>query len=416
MARHWKIAVFVLLVGVQAASAQGMGSLTDLCDRPLRIAVRDDAGPFARRIAQGERRQGPECGRLSQDSVDTAPELDLPDHAGFTIGLCRGFLREVQSACRSAGFADPVVELLPVAAHDRFAVLFGDAEGVDLLCGATTATVTLSALAPHSPYTFVTASSALLGSGYGDGGCRIGVIAGTTSNPAGPVDTHWSRLRGWERFTAAHRACVRPFGDVAPIDSSEVTPFTTYPEAIAALLGLGDVPQTGPQVPAPIAEQQRRNGRPDLLVADRHILEWYLDRPDTIAAALAAGQPEADPASVEPDGLSTPGGDAAASDPVDTQAIAAALGAVRMDRIALALEPYAVFGSPSRAETVAHFSRYVARLQASGQFQRYVQGCFGRQIDRSFEQILDIQSRIRLGTFPDTSPPLAPASLEAPQN
>jgi len=123
---------------------------------PLRIGFREDAAPFSFRDAMGK-------------------------PAGYTVELCGVVVGDLK---RDLGLPDLAVEFVPVESENRIAAL---QEGtIDLLCGATTATLSRRAVADFSIPTFIDGASVLY---RADGptdfpglvGRRVGVRSGTTT-------------------------------------------------------------------------------------------------------------------------------------------------------------------------------------------------------------------------------------------
>lgn len=334
-----------------------------LCGTTIRVGVRTDAPPFAAREADF----GPIAG------CDFGGNA-LAGFTGFTASLCAGFLEEVASTCTAH---DPVqIEIIPVPISDRDALLQGEDGALDLLCGATTATVTRSVLLPSSPITFVTGTSVLANSGFlnrlsvqeGDMACRVGVVSGTTSAPKGGFSRSEIRLPGWQDF-------VRKIGcseDV--LGPGHRTEFASTLDAIMDL-----------------SKADADDRRADFLIGDVHILKWYLDNLETLPFL---------------------------SERSDAMDAADVRNRLSIQNTILSIEPYAVVGSMPRPMTnagdiqpagltVAAFSRYLVDLQSDSKkingmgYGQMLRSCFGRNVDRSIWSIIDFQSNIRKGDFPD---------------
>jgi ABC-type amino acid transport substrate-binding protein len=125
----------------------------------LRIGVREDASPYSYRNAIGE-------------------------SAGYAVDLCRAVAAHLKS---QLGLEKLAVDYVTVTAEDRFDAV---AEGrIDLLCGATTATLSRRERVDFSIPIFVDGASVLFRS---DGprdfealaGHKVGVRAGTTTEDA----------------------------------------------------------------------------------------------------------------------------------------------------------------------------------------------------------------------------------------
>lgn len=133
------------------------------------IGYRVDAAPFSRALGAEE---------LAQRRANAPPSAEIPPAIGFSVDLCK----RIAAAVRAATRPDLEIAYIPVTAEDRFESL---REGrVDILCGATTFTLSRQRAFDFSLFTFVTSASLLHRSGkvprgfYGD---RVGVIANSTS-------------------------------------------------------------------------------------------------------------------------------------------------------------------------------------------------------------------------------------------
>ncbi|MFQ5973366.1 MAG: amino acid ABC transporter substrate-binding protein [Alphaproteobacteria bacterium] len=150
---------FLMLIVFLAAEASA-GTLDRVRDTgAIRLGYREDAPPFAYKNAIGEA-------------------------AGYSVDLCRAVAADAKNAL---GLADIKIEYVPVTAQDRFDAVKGGR--VDILCGATTATLSRRQLVDFSLATFIDGASVLYraeGPDTFDGlaGKRIGVRAGTTTEEA----------------------------------------------------------------------------------------------------------------------------------------------------------------------------------------------------------------------------------------
>lgn len=349
-----------LAMCVASSVAAGNPDFAPLCGTTLRVGVRTDAPPFAFATADGMRT--PNC---------TTAGSALPGFGGFTASLCRGFLDAAQASC---GASDPItVETVPVPIARRDEMLSAAGGGLDLLCGATTATVTRRVLLPTSPYTFLTGSAIVTNRDFAardDGAsCRVGVVGGTTSASESGFSDREIRLPGWSQFKDAN-GCEE--GDLDPGRRHD------YPDTRAALIDLSGTERSGRQA--------------DLLIDDLHILQWHLDN----FAAFAGADAEERRARLE------------------------------LRRDILSIEPYAVIGSaasdagagarqgeksdaqaarPAPGVAVAAFARYLTDLQADkvtidgAGYGDLLRGCFGRRIDRNMWFLIDLQANVRKGDF-----------------
>lgn len=122
----------------------------------IKLGVRSDAAPFSSVAADGT-------------------------VSGYTVAICEAVVGAVRNHLQRDDIA---IKLVPVTAENRFEVLRSD--GIDLLCGATTMTLSRREIVGFSLPTFVTGSSVLFRK---DGpanfvdlaGQKVGVRAGTTT-------------------------------------------------------------------------------------------------------------------------------------------------------------------------------------------------------------------------------------------
>ena len=156
MFRCFAVAAAIVL----SASAVAAGTLDRIRDSGvLKIGYRQDAQPFSFKNKIGE-------------------------PAGYTVGLCRAVAKSIKDA---TGLTELAVEYIPVTTEERFeAVKTGK---VDLLCGATTATLSRREAVDFSIPVFVDGASVLLRTDgpqtFGDlDGKKVGVRASTTTEEA----------------------------------------------------------------------------------------------------------------------------------------------------------------------------------------------------------------------------------------
>lgn len=119
-----------------------------------------------------------------EDTVPFAYLDKVGDPTGYSVELCRAVARETGKALALSKLA---IEFVPVGAEDRFEAL---QEGrIDLLCGATTATLSRRELVDFSIPTFIDGASVLYrANGPADfealAGRKVGVRGGTTTETA----------------------------------------------------------------------------------------------------------------------------------------------------------------------------------------------------------------------------------------
>ena len=148
-------AIFLLIAS--QAQADVLARLSQ--GEPLKVGFREDAAPFSYRN-------------------------DLGHPVGFTIELCGVIVGDLK---RELGLPDLLVEFIPVGAEDRFAALQDGA--IDLLCGATTATLARREMVDFSIPTFIDGASVLYRKDgpadfEGLAGRKVGVRGGTTTEAA----------------------------------------------------------------------------------------------------------------------------------------------------------------------------------------------------------------------------------------
>src|SRR5215831_7099728 len=154
------IRMLLITMGTILASGAWAGTLDRIHqDKSMRIAYRDDASPFSYKDKIGE-------------------------PAGYIVDLCRAVAKKL---AQQLNLPSLNVVYVPVTAVDRFdAITQGKA---DLLCEATSATLSRRELVDFSISTFVDGASLMV---RGDGprdlqalsGRKIGVLAGTTTEEA----------------------------------------------------------------------------------------------------------------------------------------------------------------------------------------------------------------------------------------
>jgi ABC-type amino acid transport substrate-binding protein len=156
----YRAAIFVLALCLLPAGWASAATLDRIRDSGvIKIGIRTDAPPFS-----------------FQNSVN--------EPAGYTVALCRAVASQIKEQLKLEKLS---VEYVPVGAEDRFKAV---EEGrIDLLCGATTATLARRKLVDFSLPTFVDGASVLLRTTgpqtFGDlEGRKVGVRAGTTTEQA----------------------------------------------------------------------------------------------------------------------------------------------------------------------------------------------------------------------------------------
>lgn len=368
-----KLSLFIIFLACSASWASAQSILSELCAQDsITIGVRDDAPPFSLRIAEDPPSASDESA-TSQNSGDeksdesTQPEIcGAPDgdllehHAGYTIALCRDYLHTLLLRCSKvpgSKLKKNGITVKTISVKDRYLQMLSETPPFDMLCGATTSTVSLRAMIPTSPYTFLTSTSALVHPRLKQEEakrCRIGVVAATTSDAStDALVENARRIDTLDRFLASHPLCDTPF------KTRNMRGFQTLEDALKAL--------TDPNLDNQI----------DVVIGDHHILLWYRQhfepwkQQESCAEAVAGG----------------------AGDDCGGEELPSLVPAT------LSIEPYAVIGPPGGIGPVlvADFSRQLTLAQgdANGSYTRLLRSCFQRQVDRSFWSIMDFQSKVR---------------------
>jgi len=156
----FRILCLALAALLPALSGAAAGTLDRIRDTGvLKIGYREDAPPFSYKDPVGE-------------------------PAGYTVALCRAVAAGIKAQLKLEKFT---LTYVPVTAENRFQAV---ADGkVDLLCGATTATLSRREMVDFSLPTFIDGAGVLLRSDgpqrFSDlNGKKIGVRAGTTTEAA----------------------------------------------------------------------------------------------------------------------------------------------------------------------------------------------------------------------------------------
>ena len=153
----YKLLIGVAIATIFVASSVSAGTLDRVRDTGVfKIGYRTDAAPYAYKSSLGEA-------------------------AGYSVDLCRNVAVAVKE---SLGLKDISIEYVPVTAENRFKLV---QEGrIDILCGATTATLARRKLVDFSIGTFIDGASVML-MADGPGGFKdltgknVGVRGGTTT-------------------------------------------------------------------------------------------------------------------------------------------------------------------------------------------------------------------------------------------
>jgi glutamate/aspartate transport system substrate-binding protein len=118
--------------------------------------------------------------RQSQPPMSSLGDKGIP--VGYSIDICKHIVTEIKN--KIGGDVD--IEYVPVTAVERFEALSGNK--IDILCGATTKTLSRSELVDFTQLTFVTGASFMTLKGTNlmnnFNGKKIGVVKGTTTYAA----------------------------------------------------------------------------------------------------------------------------------------------------------------------------------------------------------------------------------------
>src|SRR5262249_18827710 len=150
----------LLLAAAGLAESASAGTLDKIRqDGTIRLAYRDDAPPFSAKGEGGE-------------------------PTGYSVELCRAVAASIKG---QLGLANLAVAYVPVTAADRFDAI--ESNRADLLCEATTATLSRRKHVDFSIPTFLSGASLLIQAGgptsFKDlDGKKIGVLGGTTPEQA----------------------------------------------------------------------------------------------------------------------------------------------------------------------------------------------------------------------------------------
>jgi ABC-type amino acid transport substrate-binding protein len=153
----WLVAAAAVVMAASAAQAQTLERIKD--SGTFKIGYREDAPPFSYKNPLGE-------------------------PAGYSVDLCRAIAAGAREAL---GLDQLELTYVPVSTEDRFqAVQDGR---VDILCGATTATLARRALVDFSLFTFIDGAGVLMPPDgpetfEGLAGQKIGVRGATTTEEA----------------------------------------------------------------------------------------------------------------------------------------------------------------------------------------------------------------------------------------
>lgn len=178
---HPKLYVLVFVLGVAfAGESRAEGLLQTILDRGyVNIGYRTAAPPFSYRNEIGE-------------------------PAGYTVDLCRAVIARIGR--RFDRFL--TARYVPVTAANRFQAVNSD--HVDLLCGATTETISRRKLVAFSSHTFITGASVIFRADGPAGfvaltGKKVGVTRGTTTEQDLLVTLKKLKIAAQVALVSSHR-------------------------------------------------------------------------------------------------------------------------------------------------------------------------------------------------------------------
>ena len=140
--------------------------------------------PLAAQELKGTLQQIKNSGKIRIGYRVSEPPMSFSDKdgnpAGYSIDICKDIVTEVENKIG----VDVKVEYVPVTAEGRFKALSGNK--IDILCGATTKTLSRSEIVDFTQLTFVTGASLMTlkdNNAFDSGldGTKIGVVKGTTT-------------------------------------------------------------------------------------------------------------------------------------------------------------------------------------------------------------------------------------------
>lgn len=140
------------------------------------------AAPLSAQELRGSLQQIKESGKIRIGFRESLPPMSFVEEgepAGYSLDICGQIVSEVK---RVIG-GEVTVEYVPVTSQDRFEALSDNR--IDILCGATTRTVSRGEVVDFTLFTFVTGASFMTLEGanirHNFDGKKIGVTKGTTT-------------------------------------------------------------------------------------------------------------------------------------------------------------------------------------------------------------------------------------------
>ena len=197
--------------------------------------------------------------------------LEKDEPVGYSIDLCNQIVKEVENVIGS----DVTIKYVPVTSVERFAALSDNK--IDILCGATTKTISRGEIVDFTLLTFVTGASFLTLDGANIrnrfDGKKIGVSKGTTT-----VEALKKILE--EAQTKAEVVLMDSSGALKALESGEIDAFAADQVVLIGLALTSGTPEKYEVLSdlfsyEPFALAVRRNDADFRIVADRVISDLY---------------------------------------------------------------------------------------------------------------------------------------------
>ena len=237
------------------------------------------ATPLSAKELTGTLQEIQKTGKIKIGYRQSQPPMSFLDKdgtpSGYSIDLCQHIVTEVKNIIGS----DVTIEYVPVTAAERFKALSDNK--IDLLCGATTRTLSRGELVDFTQLTFVTGASfmALKGTKIRNNfaGKKLGVVAGTTTAVA------LNRLLEDAQIEADVVLLKSSAEAVKALEKKEIDAFSADQIVLIGLAITSGKPKNFTVLPdlfsyEPFALAVRRNDADFRLVADRVISDLYRSR------------------------------------------------------------------------------------------------------------------------------------------
>ncbi len=232
--------------------------------------------PSAAQELTGTLQQIQKTGTIKIGYRQSQPPMSFLDKEGMPIGYSLDLCKEVVADVEKVIGGEVKIEYVPVTAEDRFTAL--SENRIDLLCGATTKTLSRGELVDFSQLTFVTGASFMTLKGTkirGDfNDKKIGVVKGTTTAIA---------LKELLQDAGTNAETILFSTSAEGLEALQKKKIDAFSADQVVLIGLAlstEKPQDFTVLPdlfsyEPFALALRRNDADFRLVADRVISELY---------------------------------------------------------------------------------------------------------------------------------------------